>query len=248
LICNSFKNPFNIIEIKEALNMVVKNKMGRPRKDTVDKYRVQTWFKFVSGNSERTAYQLEKEFSPEKFKTDLNGNISHPCLWGKYRVGKVTPGAALIDKVDKKYPGSLFWLNHPIWILLADRIPSREMLKASVAPAKSRLTKIVGEYNPRMRTNILTDENTYNYFYKFDLVKKFGGFSERDSIDKLIGALALLIDAEIRDCHLQYEFSYRAVLCNISTASGYLPYIDKRNLEERVLSRFPFEGKSKIQP
>lgn len=228
--------------------MVVKNKMGRPRKDTVDKYRVQTWFKFVSGNSERTAYQLEKEFSPEKFKTDLNGNISHPCLWGKYRVGKVTPGAALIDKVDKKYPGSLFWLNHPIWILLADRIPSREMLKASVAPAKSRLTKIVGEYNPRMRTNILTDENTYNYFYKFDLVKKFGGFSERDSIDKLIGALALLIDAEIRDCHLQYEFSYRAVLCNISTASGYLPYIDKRNLEERVLSRFPFEGKSKIQP
>ncbi|MBL4882160.1 MAG: hypothetical protein JKX82_12760 [Oleispira sp.] len=227
--------------------MVVKNKMGRPRKDTVDKYRVQTWFKFVSGNSERTAYQLEKEFSPEKFKTDLNGNISHPCIWGKYRAGKVTPGAALLEKVDKKYPGSLFWLNHPIWILLADRTPSREMLKASVAPAKSRLTKIVGEYNPRMRTNILTDENTYNYFYKFDLIKKFGGFSERDSIDKLIGALALLIDAEIRGCHLQYEFSYRAVLCNLSTASGYLPYIDKRNLQERVLSRFPFEIKGNLR-
>jgi len=64
------------------------------------------------------------------------------------------------------------------------------------------------------------------------------GFSECDSIDKLIGALALLIDAEIRCCHLQYEFSYRAVLCNLSTASGYLLYIDKRNLQEHILSSF----------
>lgn len=218
--------------------MAVKRKTGRPKKDPVDKYRAQALFNKVSENKERTGYAIEFEFSPENFKKDADGNTTYPGTWRKYRAGKTTPSANALSKIEESYPGSLYWFNHPVWDLLADKLPKPELLKAFIAPAKSRLTKVVGEYNPNVCTRILTNENTYNYFFKFDPVKRLSRRSERDSIDKLIGALALLIDAEIRESRIQYEYSYKAVMYNLPTACRYMPYITEEMLLERISVRF----------
>lgn len=219
--------------------MTIKRQTGRPRRDPVDKYRVQTWFNCVSENGLRTPYELELEFSPENFKKDDDGNTTYPCTWAKYRSGKITPSAALLVKVEERYPGSIYWFNHPIWKLLTNTYPSPELLKASIAPAKNRLTKVVGEYYSVTPSRILRKENTYNYFYRYSQFKRFTRYSEEDSIDRLMGALALLNDADIRKCRIQHIYSYHAVLWNIETACMYFPYITVEMLFERVFTRFP---------
>lgn len=214
-------------------------KLGRPRRDRVDKYRVQTWFNYVSGNGLRTAYELELEFSPEKFKKDDDGNTTYPCTWAKYRSGRITPNSTLLERVEKRYKGSLYWFNHPIWKLLSDNSPTPDFLKASIAPIKPRLAKILGEYDSKKSYKLLYSERTYNTFYKFDIIRTYARESQRDSVDKIIGALALLADAEVRKCRLQSAYSYKAVICNIDTACNYLPYIRVNDLLECIDARFP---------
>ncbi|PIQ40065.1 MAG: hypothetical protein COW58_08100 [Thalassolituus sp. CG17_big_fil_post_rev_8_21_14_2_50_53_8] len=213
-------------------------KSGRPRKDPVEKYRVQSWFNFVSENGLRSAYELEQEFSPQNFKKDDDGNTTYPCTWAKYRSGKITPSESLLARVEELYPGSRAWFNHPIWRLLAQKPPSSDFLKASIAPVKPRLAKIIGEYDPTNSYRNLSSEHTYKYFYEFDLVKSFARYSQKDSVDKLIGALALLVDSEKRQCRMQNIYSHHAVICNIDIACKYLAYIEKEVLLECIYNRF----------
>jgi len=218
--------------------MNIENKSGRPRKDPVEKYRVQSWFNFVSGNGLRSAYELELEFSPQNFRKDDYGNITYPCTWAKYRSGKITPSGNLLDRVEKHYPGSRSCFNHPIWRLLAQKPPGSDFLKASIAPVKPRLAKIIGEYDPKKSYPILWSEHTYKYFYESDLVKLLARYSQKDSADKLIGALVLLIDSENRKCRLQNIYSHHAVRCNIEMACNYMRFIEAEVLLECIYNRF----------
>ncbi len=219
--------------------MVIKRKIGRPCRDPVETYRVQAWFNYVSRMGQHTAYQLEREFSPQSFKKDVDGNTTYPCIWAKYRSGKVTPSAPLMAEVEERYPGSLHWFNHPLWKLLADSTPSPEILKATIAPVKARLTKYVGEYSFSAHPRCLSSEKTYNYFFNFDYKKNFYRYLDQNGLDKLTGALALLIDAEIRKSPIQYKYAYNAVIYNIPMAHQNMVYITDQILTKRISERFP---------
>ena len=85
---------------------------------------------------------------------------------------------------------------------------------------------------------MLTSERSYNYFFKYDLKKVLSGHSQRDSVDKFIGALVLVIDAENRKSKLQYLMAFNAALFNLKTASQYLPYIEQEQIERLFDLRF----------
>jgi len=102
---------------------VTKRSVGRPKKNkALQQLRVQTWFNAVAEASGKTAYELEKEFAPSTVDRE-NFNKQRARLWEKYRLGKTVPTIkekkggrkGIAQLVEEKYPGTLKWLEHPIW-------------------------------------------------------------------------------------------------------------------------------------
>ncbi len=102
-----------------------KRAAGRPKENNLlRELKVKTWFNAVAEASGKTAYELEKEFSPSYVDRD-KFHKQRSRLWEKYRTGKIVPTmkereggrrpVALL--VEEKYPGTLKWLTSPIWTL-----------------------------------------------------------------------------------------------------------------------------------
>lgn len=131
---------------------VKKRSVGRPKTNkALQQLRVQTWFNAVAEASGKTAYELEKEFAPSTVDRE-NFNKQRARLWEKYRLGKTMPtikekkggrkGTAQL--VEEKYPGTLKWLEHPIWILANPDIEiSIQDLKAAYLQIQSELGTIL---------------------------------------------------------------------------------------------------------
>lgn len=207
-----------------------------PTNKEVDTERVISWANCVSKDKAISARQLQKIFSPESFRSDQYGIEFHSGKWRKYFRGMHVPSPALQKLAGEE---ARRVLNHPIWDLFRKPPPSNDHLKTLIAPAKPALTKVVGKYPAPEGEWMLINERTYNYFFKSDLKKILSNHSQRDSVDKFIGALVLLIDAENRSSKLQYKMAYSAAQFNLRTACGYLPFIK----EEQIRKLFDFRFK-----
>lgn len=103
-----------------------KQSRGRPKENKlIRELKVKTWFAAVAEASGKTAYELEKEFAPSYVDREEFGK-HRARLWDKYRLGKTVPTMTEAEGgrrpiallVEEKYPGTLKWLQNPIWILL----------------------------------------------------------------------------------------------------------------------------------
>lgn len=96
---------------------MTEKKRGRPSAKHLPNFRTRSWFNAVSQASGLSAPQLDLKY--------FNCN-PRPCLWEKYRDGKVTPSAtynsfknkSIIDRVESDYPGTKKWITLPLWNLL----------------------------------------------------------------------------------------------------------------------------------
>jgi hypothetical protein len=82
--------------------------------------RIRYWFEVLR---QRTAlnnpYQMEMNFEPESFVRNPDGSIRHyKNKWTLYKNGKNLPRETLLEKVEKKVPGSTRELHHPLWLVL----------------------------------------------------------------------------------------------------------------------------------
>lgn len=201
----------------------------------VDTERVKSWAYCISDGEEIPARQLQKKHSPESFKKDQFGIESNSGKWRKYLHEMHVPSIAFQKKMGNK---ASCVLNHRIWDLFRKTPPSHDRLKTLIAPAKPALTKVVGAYPAPEGEWMLVNERTYNYFFKRDFKKILSNHSQRDSVDKFIGALVLLIDAENRGSKLQYKMAYSAAQFNLRTACGYLQYIKEEQIRKLFDLRF----------
>lgn len=103
-----------------------KRSAGRPKENKLlRELKVKTWFNAVAEASGKTAYELEKEFSPTYVDRD-KFHKQRSRLWEKYRTGKVMPTMKetkggrrpIALMVEEAYPGTIKVLQSPIWILM----------------------------------------------------------------------------------------------------------------------------------
>lgn len=88
--------------------------------------RVRTWVRAVRLASGLSLIELERQYSDPKTKA----NTPRSCIWDKYAKGDVAPRVGkkpngklhLANRIDKAYPGTLRWLNSPMWRLI-DKAP-----------------------------------------------------------------------------------------------------------------------------
>lgn len=101
---------------------------GRPKKGKFECFGTQAWFYAVQNVSNgKTAYSLEKEFFPTRFK-NVKDKVIRPRLFDRYQNGKISVGNDdLIDLVEKSYPGAAIWLNAILWNILDDRCSDLEI-------------------------------------------------------------------------------------------------------------------------
>jgi uncharacterized protein (DUF433 family) len=93
---------------------------------TIRQVRVRTWVRAVRLASGLSLIELEKQFSDPKAKV----KTPRSCIWDKYARGDVAPRIGknpngklhLASRIDKAYPGTLRWLNSPMWRLI-DKAP-----------------------------------------------------------------------------------------------------------------------------
>lgn len=103
-----------------------KRSPGRPKENKlIRELKVKTWFAAVAKASGKTAYELEKEFAPSYVDREEFGK-HRARLWDKYRLGKTMPTMRKTESgrrpvallVEEVYPGTIVWLESPIWKLL----------------------------------------------------------------------------------------------------------------------------------
>jgi len=99
---------------------------GRPKKNKlITSLKVRTWFHAVAMASGKTAYELEREFSPAYLADDEEYAKRRPRLWEKYRLGSIEPSSkpikgsvkSIAERVEEVYPGTIYWLQTPLWVL-----------------------------------------------------------------------------------------------------------------------------------
>jgi hypothetical protein len=176
---------------------VIIRAVGRPKKDVVDTLRGVIWFNRVSSLSSKTAYRLEKKFSPDKFKKNIDGLTERPCQWDKYEIGKHLPSRPLQKKVEAAYPGCLHWLNLPVWDLLKHRPPNDEKLQVMMSSIKPNMTKHIGRSAEKLGINLRMNNNRFNYFLKMSPENIL--VSQDVILLKFTGLLILVIDAENKE-------------------------------------------------
>lgn len=84
--------------------------------------RVRTWFRSVEMASGLTTRELERLFSDGGAE-----KVKRSCIWNKYRAGTVAPRSGrsekglpnLVERVEKRYPGTAKWLTSPLWRLIS---------------------------------------------------------------------------------------------------------------------------------
>lgn len=70
---------------------------------------------FASGLPHPTA--IERQVSPERFtpRTSGSGGYVYPGYFNKIRNGTKVPGIGLVEKVERLFPGTRYWYDHPFW-------------------------------------------------------------------------------------------------------------------------------------
>lgn len=169
--------------------------------------RVRTWFRSVEMASGLTTRELERLFSDGGA-----GKAKRSCIWNKYRAGTVAPRSGcsekgrqnLVERVEKRYPGTAKWLSLPLWRLI-DQAPI-EM---------SEIRHFYEGLAPVLRTVFLASgRDALGLFWRrpvdaydvCDLLKKQGDG------DAFFAALVLTREAEITQNQVQHEVACSTAL------------------------------------
>mgnify|MGYP007038346050 CR=1 FL=1 len=188
---------------------IVKRAVGRPKKDVIDSLSGVYWFKELSRRSKKNAYHLEKEFSQDKFKKNIDGLVDRPCQWNKYESGRHLPSLGLQEKVETVYPGSSILLNYPIWDLLKQRPPSDERLQVMMSNIKPNMTKYIGKPPKELGINVRIKR--LNFFLNTPLEDIL--MNQNIMLRKFTGLLILIVDAENKgDKYLFMSSVHSAIL------------------------------------
>lgn len=119
--------------------------MGRPKRTLLDEAATRVWFSAVSmASGLPTAYQLERYFAVPDSST-RDAAVGRSCQWDKYCRGSNTPSKRTRDRVEKEFPGTRQWLEHPIWEICSDANLTKEQLSKAVSLARPKLAKYVGQ-------------------------------------------------------------------------------------------------------
>ena len=165
--------------------------------------RVRSWYRAVILASKLTAAELEEEFSE---RVRGRSNSPHSCIWDKYRRGETEPRSGrrsngrhnLVERVERRYPGTAKWLTSPIW-RLADK-------------AQMQMDEIRGVYEglPQDIRSILiaSPEQGTGIFWRrpLDHERDYAHLVSRPDIHRLIAVLAIVKEAGITQSQHHHFF------------------------------------------
>ena len=168
-----------------------KRSPGRPKENKlIRELKVKTWFAAVAKASGKTAYELEKEFAPSYVDRDEFGK-HRARLWDKYRLGKSMPTISeqeggrrpIALLVEEKYPGTLKWLQSPIWMLL----------DMDIELSMNDLRSIYESLDPMVAELIIHDKKGQLFWRKQELDpgKLVEKLYQADTMDGLIAIVCL---------------------------------------------------------
>jgi hypothetical protein len=195
-----------------------KRSAGRPKENKLlRELKVKTWFNAVAEASGKTAYELEKEFSPTYVDRD-KFHKQRSRLWEKYRTGKVMPTmketkggrrpVALM--VEERYPGTIKWLQSPIW----------ELLDLEIEINMNNLRSIYEYLDPEITTLIIDDKNEQLFWRKHhhDPERLVAMLHQVMTMDTLIALVCLWRESII----CQQPKLYNSVITFFRCSSGIL--------------------------
>ncbi|PKO92572.1 MAG: hypothetical protein CVU15_05475 [Betaproteobacteria bacterium HGW-Betaproteobacteria-1] len=214
-----------------------KRSAGRPKEnELLRELKVKTWFNAVAEASGKTAYELEKEFSPS-YVDKGKFHKQRSRLWEKYRTGKVVPTMketkggrrpiALL--VEEKYPGTLQWLTSPLWTL-AD--PEAEI-------TMDYLRTVYESFEPKMRALFIQEKPENRLFWRvpFSANKSLlEDIVSKESVTGFVGLLCLMRESVL----LQEESFLRLIIQSLRKSKINVNAISNEiiNLKKFVLKTF----------
>lgn len=201
-----------------------KRSPGRPKENKlIRELKVKTWFAAVAKASGKTAYELEKEFAPSYVDREEFGK-HRARLWDKYRLGKTMPTMTKTERgrrpialhVEEKYPGTMKWLQSPIWGLL----------DMDTEVSMSNLRSIYESLHPRIAELIIDKKKGPLFWRKHesDPDKLILELHQTGSIDGLIALVCLWRESIL----CQHYSLHIAILKQLKTsAAGFQNAIAK---------------------
>jgi hypothetical protein len=147
---------------------------GRPRKKVTDRFRSIAWYYAVAARVGTTSgYALERHFA-------IRGSKAITGSWRKYRQGR-RPQRALIERVERRYPGTCCWFDLPLWELIEE-----------LGPSQSRLFQILSSLPEAARYMVLS--------YKLSLLHEpaLTQMHAGHDIESMTGCLGVMRLAQLR--------------------------------------------------
>lgn len=222
-------------------------KPGRPKKDSLSNLRTMAWFNAVSQASGMNAYELDIFFAGRYRKYE-----NRACIWDKYERGEVEPRTktsakgqpSIVQKVEKKFPGTAEWLKHPIWTLLGNSRMNMEEIRS-----------VYMSLNPRLRALFIMDTSTARkpgIFWRRDmpLNEIFQKLEKGSGLDSLTALLAMIKEAEItqyQDQHIQALLFWNTLSPKIRSVPALAPLRGPLNeiIQKKMLRcHYRIQGKS----
>lgn len=147
---------------------------GRPRKKITDGFRSIAWYYAVAARVGTTSgYALERHFAVHRSKA-ITGS------WRKYRKGR-RPRRALIEQVERRYPGTCCWFDLPVWELID-----------GLGPSQSRLFQILSSLPEAARYLVLSFK--FSLLHGPALLQMHAGHD----IESMTGCLGVMRLAQLR--------------------------------------------------
>jgi len=206
---------------------------GRPKNGLVDEIRAMAWYAAVRERASLTTpYQLEKHFTPEKFRYGPDGECIRPCQWDRYARGKKGPGAKTAARVEARYSGTKHWLTLPLWRVIRDPPPPLAELHAIITAVRPTLAAHLSH-----PLNFSQAERRRSY--ALSSLKTIDSLWRQGDVDALTALLACARDAELtRNAHQHAEAALAAMNVFILLATSEPFYSIRQPLFKLLKKRF----------
>lgn len=169
-----------------------------------------------------TAYAFEKLFWPNSFRRS-GGETQRPCKADRYKRGLRRPDRKSALDVERRYPGTLKWLELPLWLVMDDRRWTQRELERIITNERPDLIR-------RLRPN---GNSESPYLLTLDSLWREG------NVRALTVLLALLRYAKLRGLehvHANAAFVAKQVFFCIATRPPF--YSVRREMFEYLNPRF----------
>lgn len=170
--------------------------------------RVRAWVRAVKQASGLSLAELEEEFSQRWAQRSPS---LRSCIWEKYQRGEVVPraslrtkeGLSLVERVEKRYPGTARWLSLPVWRLVDKASMDMNDIR-TIYEGLPKLLRSIFIAGPDEASEIFW-RRPVDHRHVCDIVLRIG------DLDALVVALALVREAEITQNQAQHEVGVETV-------------------------------------